>query len=101
MNGGSGVVTAPAAMRSGANQLELVQFGSQWPGLVAGKLAHICERLAHASPELKFRITGRSSARGNHGDWPALPLTCLADGCSPPPVFDLTVYEPSSNPWGN
>jgi hypothetical protein len=72
MNGGSGVVTAPAAMRSGANQLELVQFGSQWPGLVAGKLAHICGRLAHASPELKFRITGRSSARQT---WR---LACLA-----------------------
>jgi hypothetical protein len=87
MNGGSGVVTAPAAMRSGANQLELVQFGSQWPGLVAGKLAHICERLAHASPELKFRITGRSSARGNHGDWPALPLTCLCTWMFAPACF--------------
>jgi len=59
MNGGSGVVTPPAAMRRGANQLELVQFGSQWRGLVAGKLAHICRWLAHASCELKFRITGR------------------------------------------
>jgi hypothetical protein len=63
MNGGIGVVTAPVAMRSGANQFELVEFGSQWPGLVAGKLAHICGWLAHASCELKFRITGRSSAR--------------------------------------
>jgi hypothetical protein len=74
MSGESGVVKASVAMRSPANQLELVEFGSQWPGLVAGKLAHICERLAHASPELKFCITGRSSARGNHGDWPALPM---------------------------
>jgi hypothetical protein len=74
MNGKSGVAAASVAMRSPANQLELVSFGSRWPGLVAGKLAHICERLAHASPELKFRITGRSSARGNHGDWPALPM---------------------------
>jgi hypothetical protein len=57
MNGESGVVTASVAMRSPANQLELVEFGSQWPGLVAGKLAHICE--------LKSCITGRSSARGN------------------------------------
>jgi hypothetical protein len=74
MNGESGVAAASVAMRSPANQLELVWFGSQWPGLVAGKLAHICERLATASPELKFCITGRSSARGNHGDWPALPM---------------------------
>jgi hypothetical protein len=90
MNGGSGVVTAPVAMRSPANQLELVQFGSQWPGLVAGKLAHICEWLAHASCELKFRITGRSSARGNHGDWPALPMDVR------PRLFftNLTLYEP-------
>jgi hypothetical protein len=73
MNGESGWAAASVAMRSPANQLELVSFGSQWPGLVAGKLAHICERLAYASPELKSCITGRSSARGNHGDWPALP----------------------------
>jgi len=88
MNGGSGVVTAPVAMRSGANQLELVQFGSPWPGLVAGKLAHICERLAHASPELKFRITGRSSARGNF----AIGLPCR--WMFAPAVFYLTLYEP-------
>jgi hypothetical protein len=74
MTGESRVAPASVAMRSPANQLELVWFGSQWPGLVAGKLAHICEGLAHASPELKFRITGRSSARGNHGDWHALPM---------------------------
>jgi hypothetical protein len=74
MNGKSGLVAASVAMRSPANQFELAQFGSRWPGLVAGKLAHICERLATASPELKFCITGRSSARGNHGDWPALPM---------------------------
>jgi len=47
MNGESGWAAAPAAMRSPANQLELASFGSQWPGLVAGKLAHICERLAY------------------------------------------------------
>jgi hypothetical protein len=81
MNGESGVVTASVAMRSPANQFELVSFGSQWPGLVAGKLAHICERLATVSPELKSCITGRSSAPGNQ--WQ---LACLADGCSPPLV---------------
>jgi hypothetical protein len=53
-------------------------------------LAHICEWLAHASCELKFRITGRSSARGNHGDWPALPMDVR------PRMFstNLTLYEP-------
>jgi hypothetical protein len=48
MNGESGVVTASVAMTPAANQFELVSFGSQWPGLVAGKLAHICERLAYS-----------------------------------------------------
>jgi hypothetical protein len=69
MNGESGVATTSVAMRSPPNQLELVEFGSRLPGLVAGKLAHICERLAIASSELKSCITGRSSARGNPGDW--------------------------------
>jgi hypothetical protein len=43
MNRESGMATVSVAMRSLANQLELVSFGSQLPGLVAGKLAHICE----------------------------------------------------------
>jgi hypothetical protein len=74
MNGESGVVAASVAMRSPANQLELVPFGSQLPGLVAGKLAHICERLADASSELKFCITGRLSAGDNHADRLGLPM---------------------------
>jgi hypothetical protein len=79
MNGESGVMAATVAMRSPANQLELVSFGSPLPGLVAGKLAHICESVSgslSASSEPKSCITGRSSVRGNHA--------CLADGCSPP-----------------
>jgi hypothetical protein len=83
MNGESGMMAASVAMRSPANQLEHVSFGSPWPGLVVGKLAHICERLAIASFELKSCITGRSSARGNHADGSAW-LACLAGGCSPP-----------------
>jgi hypothetical protein len=47
MNGESGRAAASVALRWPANQLELVSFGSQWPALVAGKLAHICERLAY------------------------------------------------------
>ena len=88
MSGESGVAAASVAMRSPANQFELVEFGSQWPGLVAGKLAHICERLATASPEPKSCITGRSSARGNL----VIGLPCR--WMFAPAVFYLTLYEP-------
>jgi hypothetical protein len=78
MNGESGGAPASAAMRRLANQFELDLSGSHWlglgPGLVAGKLAHICERLATASFELKSCITGRSSAHGDHADWHDLPM---------------------------
>jgi hypothetical protein len=43
MNRESGPETGRIAMRVPANQLELVSFGSQLPGLVAGELALICE----------------------------------------------------------
>jgi len=43
MNRESGMATPCVAMRALANQLELVSFGSQLPGLVAGELALICE----------------------------------------------------------
>jgi hypothetical protein len=43
MNRESGMATGGVAMRPPANQLELVQFSSQLPGLVAGELALICE----------------------------------------------------------
>jgi hypothetical protein len=88
MNGESGAVVASVAMRSPANQFELVSFGLRWPGLVAGKLAHICERLATASSELKSRITGRSSARGN------LPIGLPCRWMFAPAVLYLTLYEP-------
>jgi hypothetical protein len=74
MNGDGDGANASVAMRQPANQLELASFGSQRPGLVAGKLAHICERLAEASTELKSCITGRSSAHGNHADWHVRPM---------------------------
>jgi hypothetical protein len=46
MNLESGAPAASVAMSRPANQLELGWFGSPLSGLVAGKLAHICERLA-------------------------------------------------------
>jgi hypothetical protein len=79
MNGESVVAAASAAMTSAANQLELVSSGSQWPGLVAGKLAHICERLASR------RVTSSSSASRDVRPHVAIMAIGLpADGCSAP-----------------
>ena len=43
MNRESGMATPRVAMRSAENQLELLLFGAQLPGLVAGQLPLICE----------------------------------------------------------
>ena len=80
MNGESGLAAASVAMRSPANQLELVVSSARdGPVLSPGNWLISVSGSLTASPELKSCITGRSSARGNHAR-----LACLADGCSPP-----------------
>ena len=81
MNGKSIMATASVAMRSPPNQLELLWFSPQWPGLVAGKLAHICERLAYVEFVLKSMHHG-TFVRARQC-MPAFGLAGLADGCSP------------------
>jgi hypothetical protein len=81
MNRESGAQAASVAMTSPPNQLELLRFSPQWPGLVAGKLAHICERLAKAGCELKSSRDVRPRT-ATTPIWPALPMDVR-----PPPVL--------------